>query len=346
MPLQTPSSPHVHQPTSVTAIMLRVVYALIPGIITYIYFFGWAIVVNLTLAALVALLCEALMLTIRRRPVIPFLMDGSALVTALLLALAIPTLAPWWLTTVGVAFAIIIAKQLYGGLGYNPFNPAMVGYAILMISFPREMTAWLPPEQLATESFNLIESASIIFTGLTTSGIAFDAVSSATPLDILKTGVNLAKPISDVVAANPIFNAFAGVGWMWVNIAFLVGGVWLIHRRIISWHIPAGLLVTLAAVATLFYLINSEQYANPLFHLLSGATMLGAFFIATDPVTASTTPLGKLIYGAGVGLLIYIIRKWGGFPDAIAFAVLIMNMLVPTIDHYTQPRIYGRRRSG
>ncbi|TPW17156.1 MAG: electron transport complex protein RnfD [Halothiobacillaceae bacterium] len=214
MPLQTPSSPHVHQPTSVTAIMLRVVYALIPGIITYIYFFGWAIVVNLTLAALVALLCEALMLTIRRRPVIPFLMDGSALVTALLLALAIPTLAPWWLTTVGVAFAIIIAKQLYGGLGYNPFNPAMVGYAILMISFPREMTAWLPPEQLATESFNLIESASIIFTGLTTSGIAFDAVSSATPLDILKTGVNLAKPISDVVAANPIFNAFAGVGWM------------------------------------------------------------------------------------------------------------------------------------
>lgn len=345
MTLQTPSSPHTHGHSSVTGIMLKVVYALIPGIFAYYYFFGWGVISNLCIAVSFAYLCESLMLLIRRRALLPYLSDGSTLVTALLFALALPPYSPWWLIAIGICFAMIFAKHLYGGLGYNPFNPAMVGYAMLLISFPREMTMWPAPEQLIQQSLNLTETFKLVFSGGLIASSNLDSLTMATPLDFLKTEIALDKPISEIIGSASQFSYISGLGWEWINIAFLLGGVWLIYRYIISWHIPVAVLGSLFVIASIFYLINPETYASPLFHLFSGATILCAFFIATDPVTASTTVRGKLIYGASIGILIFIIRTWGGYPDAVAFSVLILNMLVPTIDHYTQPRVYGQGRN-
>ena len=344
MRLQTPSSPHTHEHSSVSTVMLTVVCALIPGIVTYIYFFGWGVVSNLTIAILIAYTVEAAMLLARRRALMPYLSDGSALITAILFALTLPPYAPWWLVATGIAFAMIFAKHLYGGLGYNPFNPAMVGYAMLLISFPKEMTSWPTPEQLLGHSFTLDETFKLIFSGGLVAAQNVDTLTMATPLDFLKTELGLEKSISEVVEAGARFSYLSGIGWEWINIAFLLGGLWLIYRKIISWHIPIAVLSSLCLIAMVFYLIDADRYASPLFHLFSGASILCAFFIATDPVTASTTLRGKLIFGVSIGLLIYIIRTWGGYPDAVAFSVLLMNMLVPTIDHYTQPRIYGQGR--
>lgn len=329
--------------TNVTQVMLQVIYAMLPGIAAYVWYFGWGVVVNIAFATVVALLSEAAMLALRKRPLKPFLTDGSAVVTAFLLALALPPLAPWWLTLIGVAFAIVVAKQLYGGLGYNPFNPAMIGYVVVLISFPREMTVWLAPESLSGHHLNLMESMSVIFTGQFPSGMAMDAISAATPLDAMKTQLGLHHAVGEIHRASPVFGELGGKGWEIINGLFLLGGVWLIYRRIITWHIPAAMLLTLALLAGVFYLINQDLYPSPLFHIFSGAALLGAFFIATDPVTASTTPRGRLIYGAGIGVFTYVIRTWGGYPDAVAFAVLLMNICAPIIDYYTQPRVFGHK---
>lgn len=324
--------------------MLAVVYALVPGLVAYVYFFGWGVAVNVTLAIVVALIAEAAVLKVRAKPLRPYLTDGSVIVTAVLLGMALPPLAPWWVTVIGTGFAVVFAKHLYGGLGFNPFNPAMVGYAMLLVAFPREMTTWLTPFSLDGATHSLTDAIQIIFTEALPAGLTLDAISMSTPLDWLRTEVAQGKPVADVAAASPLFGTVGGTGWEWVNGAFLLGGLWLMYRNIISWHIPAGLLGMLGAMALVFHLYDPAHYASPLFHLFSGAAMLGAFFIATDPVSASTTPLGRLIYGAGIGALTYIIRTWGGYPDAIAFAVLLMNMVVPTLDHYTQPRVYGHQR--
>ena len=345
MILNTPSSPHSHGHNTVSGVMLKVVYALIPGILAYIYFFGWGVVTNLAIATVVAYLCEVVMLLMRRRAILPFVSDGSALITALLFALAIPPYSPWWLVAIGIAFAMVFAKHLYGGLGYNPFNPAMVGYAMLLISFPKEMTMWPAPEQLiSVQALSFNETLNLALSGGLAAAANFDALTTATPLDLLKTEIGLDKAIPIIYEQQPVFSMLSGIGWEWINIAFLLGGIWLASKYIISWHIPAAVLGSLAVISTIFYFISPDQYASPVFHLFSGATMLCAFFIATDPVTASTTPKGKIIYGIGIGLLIYIIRTWGGYPDAVAFSVLLLNMLVPTIDYYTQPRVYGQGR--
>lgn len=344
MILRTPSSPHQHAPVNVTQVMLAVVYALIPGLIAYVYFFGWGVAVNVMIAIIVALTAEAAMLKLRAKPVKPYLVDGSVLVTAILLGMALPPLAPWWVATIGTAFAVVFAKHLYGGLGFNPFNPAMVGYAMLLVSFPREMTTWLPPAIVDGSAHSFMDALRVIFAGAFPPGQTIDTVSSATPLDWLRTEVGQGKTIIDVTSASPLFGTLGGVGWEWINGAILLGGLWLLYRNIISWHIPAGLLGMLGAMALGFHLYDPTHYASPVFHLFSGAAMLGAFFIATDPVSASTTPMGRLLYGVGIGALTYIIRTWGGYPDAIAFAVILMNMVVPTIDRYTQPRVYGHPR--
>ncbi|MDH3326246.1 MAG: electron transport complex subunit RsxD [Gammaproteobacteria bacterium] len=339
MSLYAPSSPHIHNDNSITKIMLKVLYALIPGILVYIYIFGFGVAINILLAIITALSCEAIMLKIRQRPIMPFITDGSAVITAVLLALSIPSIAPWWIIFLGTAFSIIIAKHLYGGLGYNPFNPAMVGYAMLLISFPQQMTTW----QLSTPAtfIGLPDSFKFIFGDHTPAQLATDAISGATPLDYLKNQLGLSHHVSDIMNSSNVFGLLGGNGFEWISIAFLIGGLWLVKQKIIHWHIPATMIGSLAAVATLFYVIDPDQYASPLFHIFSGATILGAFFIATDPVSAATTAKGKIIYGACIGLLIYIIRTWGGYPDAIAFAVLLMNMSAPTIDYYTKPKTYG-----
>ncbi|QKT02770.1 electron transport complex subunit RsxD [Ectothiorhodospiraceae bacterium 2226] len=342
MLLNNPSSPHVRGPLSVNVVMLRVLYTLVPGVAAYVWFFGWGVVINISIAVVAALASEALMLRLRGRPLMPHLTDGSAIVTGVLLALALPPLLPWWMTAVGAAFGIIVAKQLYGGLGYNVFNPAMVGYAMLLISFPREMTQWLPPETIAATFPDFWDSLRYAFTGVPPAPI--DAITMATPLDHIKTELGLNRTITEIKAGNPLIGEVGGVGWEVVNLAFLAGGVWLMLRRVISWHIPVAMLGTLGALATVFYLTNPDANASPLFHLFSGAAILGAFFIATDPVSAATTPRGRLIFGAGVGALTFVIRVFGGYPDGVAFAVLLMNMAAPTIDYYTQPRAFGHGR--
>ena len=345
MRLKTPSSPHIHANTSVTAVMTKVLIALTPAIIGYIYFFGWGLAIHIMIAIGVGLGCEAAMLKLRERPIKPFLQDGSVLVTAVLLAFCIPPLAPWWITTIGMFFAVVVAKHLYGGLGYNPFNPAMVGYIVLLISFPKEMTAWTPPNILNGLQVGPFDTLRIIFLGDFPYKLSMDALSMATPLDTVKTELNLSKTVEEIKSGNAIFGDFAGVGWEWVGNWIFLGGVWLIYKKVINWQIPLAMLASLFTIALVFYLKDASNYASPMFHIFSGAAMLGAFFIATDPVTSCTTPMGRIVFGAGAGVIIYIIRTWGGYPDGVAFAVLLMNMAAPTIDYYTRPRVYGHTRS-
>ena len=262
------------------------------------------------------------------------------MVTATLLAVSLPPLLPWWLTVMGTLFAIVIVKQLYGGLGYNPFNPAMAGYVLLLVSFPVYMTQWLPPAPLAEHPVGLIDALRAIFLQLPPHGLSWDAISSATPLDEMRVRLDLNQMISEI-RRSPLWGDFGGRGWEWVGNWFLLGGLFLIWRRVITWHIPLAMLGSLAVIAGLFWVIDPEAHPFPAFHLFSGGAMLGAFFIATDPVTAATSRRGQLIYGALIGVLVFIIRTWGGYPDAVAFAVLLMNMAAPTIDYYTRPRVFG-----
>lgn len=215
----------------------------------------------------------------------------------------------------------MIAKQLYGGLGNNPFNPAMVGYVVLLISFPVQMTSWLPPTTLQITPVTFIDALQVIFTGQTHSGSHIqgliqdiDSITQATPLDGFKTGL-CARETPEQVLQHPIFaESLAGVGWQWVNIGYLLGGIILLLTRTIRWHIPASIIFSLMLCATLGWLVSPEKAAPPLLHLFSGATMLGAFFIATDPVTTSTTNKGRLVFGALIGLLVWLIRIYGGYP--------------------------------
>ena len=342
MPVLKVTSPHTHRPLNTGQLMRQVIYATVPGLLALTYFFGWGTFINLVVAIVVAVSSEALVLKLRNKPITFFLQDYSAVVTAVLLALAIPPTAPWWLTLVGVSFSIIVAKHLYGGLGSNPFNPAMIGYVLLLISFPVDMTAWLPSQHADSASaLSLIDSLAITFTG-TAQGQAVDAFTMATPLDTFRTYKGNFEALNQAAVLKGIL---AGVGWEWVNVAFLLGGIYLIVRRIITWHIPVAMLAAITVLSGLFGAIDPDTYASPMFHLLSGGTMLGAFFIATDPVSAATSNQGKLIYGAGIGIFIFIIRAWGGYPDAVAFSVLLLNLCAPTIDYYTQPRTYGHEKA-
>lgn len=342
MKFQIDSSPHIPPTNDVSRLMRQVLLALIPGIAVATWYFGWGVLINLCLATLLAIGFEALILIIRRRPVLPIVGDYSAVVTAWLLVLALPPLAPWWLLTIGVFFAIVVAKQLYGGLGYNPFNPAMVGYVVLLISFPAAMTNWVTPTTLSDFQLGLADSLRITLTGEFPAGLSWDAITAATPLDTIRSGLRIGDSISDI-QNKAEFGLLAGAGWKWISIAFLLGGLWMLWKGIIDWQVPVGLLATLALLSTAFSLYDPEYYSTPLYHLLGGGAMLGAFFIATDPVSGSTTPLGRLIFGIGVGAITFVIRSWGGYPDGIAFAVLLMNMAAPMIDEYTRPRVYGER---
>ena len=277
----------------VQAIMVKVLVALVPAAAVHVWLFGPGLLVNCALATAAALVAEAAMLRARGKPLAPALYDFSAPVTAVLLAFALPPLVPWWLPVLGALFAIVVAKQLYGGIGFNPFNPAMAGYVVLLISFPVEMTRWPRP---------------------------FDGVTAATPLD----------------RANDV--AVITGGWEWLSLAVLAGGLWLLWQRVIRWPIPAAVLGSLAALATVAWLADPAQFESPLFHLAGGATMLCAFFIATDPVTAATTPRGRVLYGIGIGALIWMLRSFGNYPDGVAFAVLLMNMAAPALDHFNRPR--------
>jgi electron transport complex protein RnfD len=244
----------------------------------------------------------------------------------------------------GAAFAILIAKHLYGGLGYNPFNPAMVGYVVLLVSFPVEMTAWpLPSADGVATRLTLVETITTTLTGHLPAALDWDGITMATALDAVRTGLALGQTMSEVTAGKA-FGAFAAAGWEWVSAAALLGGLALLALGVIRWHIPVAMLATIAVLATVLHGIDPGTYPGPAFHLFSGATMLGAFFIATDPVSAATSPRGRLVFGIGIGGLTILIRSFGGYPDGVAFAVLLMNLCVPVIDRLTVPRIYGHAK--
>jgi electron transport complex protein RnfD len=340
MEFRTYSSPHLPVPGNVPVMMQRVLLALLPGIACATWFFGWGILINILLASVAALAAEAVMLRIRGRQASATLFDGSALVTGVLLALALPPLTPWWIPVIGSLFGIVVAKQLYGGLGYNPFNPAMAGYVVVLISFPLELTLWPP----AGDWPSLADTLALVFASSLPAGTSLDALTMATPMDGIKTRLGLNETVSEIRATGQ-FGMVGGYGWEWINLCYLLGGLALLKLRVIQWHIPVSLLGSLFLVSLLFYLLNPDHYTPPDFQLFSGGAMLAAFFIATDPVSASTTPRGRLVFGAGIGLLIHVIRTWGGYPDGIAFAVLLMNMAAPVIDHYTQPRVFGHDKS-
>jgi electron transport complex protein RnfD len=333
-------APHMPPQVTVSGVMTQVLLALVPGIVAHIWFFGPGILVQIALAAGFATAFEAVMLRLRGQPVGLFLGDCSAVVTAVLFALCIPPLAPWWIALVAMLFAVVLAKHLYGGLGNNVFNPAMVGYAVALISFPQEMTQWLPPRAIAESAPGLADTLAAIFTGSLPAPLTWDAITQATPLDTLKTGIESGRMVPEIRQA-PIYGDFGGLGWEWIANWYLAGGLFLLYRRVISWQVPAAMIGSVLLVTLPAYLLDPANNPVPLQHVFSGALVLGAFFIATDPVSGCTSSLGRLWFGAGVGVITLAIRRWGGYPDGIAFAVLLMNMAAPLIDRYTKPRAYG-----
>jgi electron transport complex protein RnfD len=341
------TSPHTHTLVDTPSVMRHVILATVPGIIALTYFFGWGTIVNIAWACLSAMAWEALVLKLRHRPLGFYLKDGSALLTAVLLAIALPPYSPWWLTMTGTFFAIIIAKQLYGGMGYNPFNPAMAAYVVLLISFPVQMTNWAAPLGAGEGVLALgpIEAFLNNFSIADTVQGNIDAYTMATPLDLMKQ--NNSATMAELWSANGQFGWLAGAGWEWVNAMFLLGGIYLLYKRVYTWHAPVSMLIALTIMSAAFYSSGSSHSGgSPFFHLFSGATMLGAFFIVTDPVTSAVSNKGRMIYGACIGILVFSIRYWGNYPDAIAFAVLLMNFAAPLIDQYTQPRTYGHKKAG
>ena len=329
-------SPFIQKAPSVTLVMMLVMLSLVPGILAYIFFFGIGILLNLTIAIITALIAEYFILKIRNLPIKLFITDGSAVVAASLLAISISPITPWWIIIIGTLFTIIVAKHLYGGLGSNLFNPAMVGYAVLLISFPAVMTKWpLPATHLL--DFNIVQQLEVFFYGSKTLS---DSISSATPLDYIKTQIFLDKPyelnFSEGMPIRSYFNAS-----IIISISFLLGGIFMWFKKIITWHLPITFLVSLTLISLIFWLIDSNLYLSPFIHLFSGGTLLCAFFIITDPVTGPTTPKGKIFFAFGVALLVYLIRVFGGYPEGVAFAVIFMNICVPLIDSLTQPKVFG-----
>ena len=330
--IQTNNMAHSNPgPATVSETMKLVLVALTPGILVFIYQNGWGSIINLLLAVTSAIAFEAIAQKLRRRSILTSITDHSAIVTAVLIALCLPPIIPWWIPVLATGFAILLAKHAFGGIGSNPFNPAMVGYACVLISFPADLSIWL----LQPDSFSvpLSDALGASFNGglatqsLNTTG--WDALTGATALDQHRT-LNLQNTApSDVfMQTQGWFGARQGE---WINLAFLAGGLWLLSRKVINWHIPLSFLGTLLLATLLHNLLHDTPLSIPVY-LFGGATMLCAFFISTDPVTAAASNHGRILYAALTGLLVYIIRAYGAYPDGVAFAVLLANCTVPAID--------------
>lgn len=303
-----------------------VLLACAPGLLALLWLHGWGLLLNLLLTSVGALATEAGLLMLMQRPVRVALSDDSALVTATLLAIALPAYAPWWLPLIAASSAIAIGKHLYGGVGKNPFNPAMLGYALVLLSFPIAMTQWPAPQPL-----DLGSSLHQVF-GIASSTQP-DAWVQATVLDGLRN--NRSLTMDELFAQHPGFGHFGGKGTEWASLGFLLGGVFLLQRKVFSWHAPVGLLSSLFIISLFCWNgSGSDSHGSPLLHLLSGSTLFAAFFIVTEPVSGPRSPKARLLFGAGVGALIYLIRTWGSYPDGIAFAVLLMNLAVPALERW------------
>ncbi|WP_268869798.1 RnfABCDGE type electron transport complex subunit D [Magnetospirillum molischianum] len=283
-----------------------------------------------------------------KRPVGPTLADGSAVLTGWLLAMSMPPWAPWWVCFVAAVFAICLAKHAFGGLGQNVFNPAMVGRIAVLVSFPLQMTTFVKPAPLGSAgSPGLLDSIGIIFGHSS----VLDSVSAASALGYIKTELSRGIPVSQSILTTPDITSLAlgthaGSFGETSALLILLGGLFLIAKRVISWHIPVAVMGTLFLLGTVFSMINPDRFTPGIFQLMSGATILGAFFIATDYVTSPVSKSGQLVYGIGIGFLTWVIRTFAGYPEGMAFAVLLMNALTPIIDHHIRPRAFGRTRKG
>ncbi|MGB0682317.1 MAG: RnfABCDGE type electron transport complex subunit D [Magnetovibrionaceae bacterium] len=348
MPAILRAAPFAHGGGSITRTMTLVMVALMPTTAYGVYLFGWPALNLFVVTIAAAILFEAICLKIAGKPVAFGVMDGSAVLSGWLLALTLPPWAPWWIGAVGAFVAIVFAKHVFGGVGQNLFNPAMVARVVLLISFPLEMTSWLSPRPLGTDGApGFREGLDITFL----KGYDLDAVSSASILGHVKTELGQGNTLTEALSGTygwfdmTLGNAPGSMGETSV-LLILLGGLFLIATRIISWSIPVSMIATIAACAGLANLIAPEAYPGAIIHVVSGATLLGAFFIATDYVTSPSTLRGQLIFGAGVGLLAWVIRTWAGYPEGVAFAVLLMNACTPLIDRWITPRVFGRTAKG
>jgi H+/Na+-translocating ferredoxin:NAD+ oxidoreductase subunit D len=339
--------PFAHAANDVRQTMTTVLLALAPAAAFGAYQFGWPAILLFAVTVAACVVVEAACCALCGRPARLGLGDGSAVLTGALLAMSLPPWAPWWIGVLGAVFAIALAKHAFGGIGQNVFNPAMVARVALLVSFPVVMTAWVAPQPLFSSGAPGLGDAVAITFG----GGAVDAVSTASPLGHVKTELSRGIPVTQSMAEVPglmdaAFGLRAGSLGETSALLILAGGLLLLARRIISWHIPAAVLGSLFVMGTLFHAIDPARYADGSFHVVSGASFLGAFFIATDYVTSPVSKSGQLVFGVGCGVLAWVIRSFAGYPEGMAFAVLLMNALTPIIDQYTRPRAFGRRRDG
>jgi electron transport complex protein RnfD len=318
-------SPHVHGEETTKKLMYGVVLALMPALFTSVFYFGIGAVIVTATSVISCIFFEYLIQRfILKKPV--SVTDGSALVTGLLLAFNLPSNIPVFIIITGSLIAIGVAKMTFGGLGNNPFNPALVGRVFMLISFPVQMTSWPVPAGLKT-------------------GYA-DAITGATPLAVIKEGIKNGESLSQLMEKIPTtINMFLGkmggsIGEV-AAVALLIGFAYLLIRKIITWHIPVSVIGSIAIFTTILWLVNPEKNADPVFHLLAGGVLLGAIFMATDYVTSPMNPNAMIIYGCGIGILTVIIRVWGAYPEGISFAILIMNAFVPLMNAYIKPKRFG-----
>jgi len=323
--LKVSLSPHIHGKETTQKLMFGVIIALLPTFLASVFFFGYgALIVTITSVASCILFEYLINKFILKKPLT--ITDGSAIVTGLLLAFNLPSNIPVLIIVIGSFVSIAVAKMTFGGLGNNPFNPALVGRVFMLISFPVQMTTWAVPAGLKTS-----------YT---------DAITGATPLAIIKEGLKNGEPLSQLMTQIPtpvqmFFGEMGGSTGEVAALALILGFIWLLYKKIITWHIPVSIVLTIVLFTGTLWLINAEKFADPLFHVLAGGILLGAIFMATDYVTSPMNPKAMLIYGCGIGILTVIIRVWGAYPEGVSFAILIMNAFVPLMNTYIKPKRFG-----
>ncbi|HKJ84211.1 MAG TPA: RnfABCDGE type electron transport complex subunit D [Mariprofundaceae bacterium] len=345
------SSPHIHGGDTIRANMVAVILALVPSSLVAIYMFGWLAVFLFVICIGGCMLTEMVCLRMMGRSTAP-VGDGSAALTGLFLALVLPASVPWWMPLIGCVVAILLSKQVYGGIGYNPFNPALTARVVLLISFPLNMTTWIMPMHAGgvpqVDLYDFAQCWALFWHGPAALGQGLDAITMASPLGHVKTewsqGIGVAEALQNYHYSylHAFLGGEAGSLGETSALALLLGGGYLLARHIISWHIPTAYIATVALLALIFHQVNGEHFAPPMFHVLAGGLILCAFFMATDPVTSPVTPRGQLVFGVGCGVLTWSIRTFGGYPEGAMFSVLLMNSAVPLIDHYFRPRVYGK----
>ncbi|MCD4697375.1 MAG: RnfABCDGE type electron transport complex subunit D [Bacteroidales bacterium] len=325
--LKVSGSPHIHTDNSVTKIMYGVIYAMIPALLVSIYFFGLDAVRVILMSVVMCLMVEFLIQKYILKSEVA-ITDGSAIITGILLAFNVPSNLPWWIILIGAIVAIGVGKMSFGGLGKNIFNPALVGRVFLLISFPVQMTSWPMPKPLGG-------------TALT------DAVTGPTPLGVMKEGLAAGRTVQDIMPEIPdyiqqMMTGFQGGSLGEVSaFALILGAIYMLYRKIITWHIPGAYLGSVILFSGILWLVDPTMYVDPLFHLITGGMMLGVFYMATDMVSSPMSPKGQLIFGAGAGILTILIRVFGAYPEGVSFAILIMNAFVPIIDRGFKPKRFG-----